>query len=215
MSTCHSVCWLQMLFLKSLFINIRRCFFITSIALARSSFRRNKIYLLNHFVNNVGSFIFGYIYVMIWKALSGDNPESYFMMTYVMINQAGLWITTFLPKGAYLPQKVVEGTIAYEFIRPYSILFESFFETLGHIFYNFIFKSIPLFFFGVLLLNTQLPNISNLIPYFISLFNGFLIAFFLNYFVCLWTIVFIDLSGAHNLYFFLINTFGGNFISLE
>jgi ABC-2 type transport system permease protein len=152
---------------------------------------------------------------MIWKALVGNNPENYFMITYVMVNQASLWVTMFLPRGTYIPQKVLDGTIVYEFIRPYSLLFDSFFETLGHIFYNFLFRSIPIYVFGILLLNTQLPSLSNLIPFLISVFLGFLIAFFLNYFIGLWSILFIDYSGVHNFYFFLMNTFGGNYISLE
>ncbi|MFA5523382.1 MAG: hypothetical protein WDA24_03405 [Tissierellales bacterium] len=35
-------------------------------------------------------------------------------VTYLMVNQAGLWLVMFLPYGCYIPQKVSDGSIAYE-----------------------------------------------------------------------------------------------------
>lgn len=183
--------------------------------IAKASFTRDKAYLANHMVNNVGSFIFGYIYVSIWRALLGNTPEANQLTTYVLVNQAGLWLMMFIPYGTYLPEKVRSGNIAFEFLKPYSLLYGSFFETLGHLIYNFFFRSIPLYILGILILGAQLPSMETLIPYTISVLFGSLIAFLLNYFIGLYSIKHLSFSGAQACYYFFSSIFGGHFIPAE
>lgn len=107
---------------------------------------------MNHIVNNIGSIVFGYINVRIWLAVLGDSNEGMEAVTYLMVNQAGLWLVMFIPYGCYIPKKVADGSIAYEMLRTYGLLYGSFFEIAGHSFYNFLFRSIPIFLFSVLLM---------------------------------------------------------------
>ncbi|AKI97359.1 hypothetical protein IX53_05475 [Kosmotoga pacifica] len=184
-------------------------------AIARNAFLRNRIYLLNHLISNAGSFVFGYIFVSIWRAILGDSPEASLMVTYVMVNQAGLWITMFLPYGAFLFQKVRDGTIAFELLRPYGIIYLSFYEVLGHVVYNFLFRYLPIFFLGFLLLGVKLPSPGQIAPYGISILMAFIISFFLNYFIGLWSLRFLSISGAQSLYYFLMNFLSGYMLPAE
>ena len=188
---------------------------ISGLALAKASFARDRAYLLNHFINNIGSIIFGYINVRIWLAVLGATPEGHSAVTYLMVNQAGLWLGMFIPRGCYIPNKVREGTIAFERLRPYGLLYGSFFEIAGHLFYNFLFRSIPIFLFSVLFMGVSLPASAQILPYFITLFNGMLIAFFLNYYVGLWSIRFISINGVQMLYYFATALFSGAFIHMQ
>lgn len=188
---------------------------ISGLALAKASFDRDRAYLLNHFINNIGSIIFGYINVRIWLAVLGATPEGHSAVTYLMVNQAGLWLVMFIPRGCYIPNKVREGTIAFERLRPYGLLYGSFFEIAGHLFYNFLFRSIPIFLFSVLFMGVSLPASAQILPYFITLFNGMLIAFFLNYYVGLWSIRFISINGVQMLYYFATALFSGAFIHMQ
>ncbi|WP_190615578.1 ABC transporter permease [Tepiditoga spiralis] len=181
------------------------------LSISKKVFLKDKTYLLNHIINNFGSFIFGYIYVSIWKSLTKSSE----MTTYVMVNQSALWLTMFLPYGCYIPQKMREGTIAFELLKPYGIMYGSFFEVFGHTIYNFLFRSIPIYTFSILLLHAELPSSNRIIPYFITLFNAFLVAFFLNYFIGLWSMKFISYTGAQGLYYFFMNIFGGYFLPAE
>ncbi len=190
-------------------------FILYGFSIARNAFNRNKIYLSNHILNTVGSFIFGYIYASIWRAVLKDSDESGKMVTYVMVNQAALWVSMFLPYGCFLPEKVRDGSIVFQILRPFNIMYYSFFETLGHVCYNFLYRSIPIYILSVLLLGTYLPEPSQILPYFISLSNAFLVAFFLNYFVGLWAVKFFDFSAAQGLYYFFMNILGGFFIPAE
>lgn len=183
--------------------------------LAKKSFGRDRVYLLNHIVNNIGSIIFGYINVRIWLAVLGNTKEGMEAVTYLMVNQAGLWLAMFLPYGCYIPQKVRDGSIAYEMLRPYGLLYGSFFEVLGHIAYNFLFRSIPILLFGVLVMGVSLPSIHQILPYLITLFNGILISFLINYFIGLWSIKFLSINGVQMLYYFSGTLFSGAFINLK
>lgn len=187
----------------------------TGLSISKNAFRRNKVYFSNHVINTIGSFVFGYIYASIWRALLKGTDEIDIMVTYVMVNQAALWVSMFLPYGCFLPEKVKDGTIAFQLLRPFNIMYYSFFETTGHIIYNFIYRSIPIYVLSLLLLNTQLPSASQIIPYFICLFNAYLIAFFLNYFIGLWSVKFYDFSAAQGLYYFTMNILGGFLIPAE
>jgi len=183
--------------------------------LAKKSFERDRVYLMNHIVNNIGSLVFGYINVRIWLAVLGNSKEGMEAVTYLMVNQAGLWLVMFLPYGCYLPQKVREGSIAYEMLRPYSLLYGSFFEIAGHIVYNFLFRSIPIFLFSVIAMGVSLPDIQQILPYFIALANGIIISFLINYFIGLWSIKFLSTNGVQMLYYFATTLFSGAFIQLK
>ncbi|WIV12783.1 ABC-2 family transporter protein [Proteiniborus sp. MB09-C3] len=183
--------------------------------LAKKSFERDRVYLLNHIVNNIGSIIFGYINVRIWLAVLGNTNEGMEAVTYLMVNQAGLWLVMFLPYGCYIPQKVRDGSIAFEMLRPYGLLYGSFFEVLGHIAYNFLFRTLPILLFGVLIMGVSLPSIYQILPYLSTLFNGILLSFLINYFVGLWSIKFLSINGVQMLYYFASTLFSGAFINLK
>ncbi|WP_170311623.1 ABC transporter permease [Vallitalea okinawensis] len=188
---------------------------LQGLALAKKSFERDQVYLLNHIVNNIGSLVFGYINVRIWLAVLGNTVEGMEAVTYLMVNQAGLWLVMFLPYGCYIPKKVHDGSIAYEMLRPYSLLYGSFFEVLGHIVYNFLFRSMPIFLFSVIAMGVALPNIHQILPYLITLTNGVIIAFLINYFIGLWSIKFLSINGVQMLYYFAGTLFSGAFIHLQ
>jgi len=181
----------------------------------RASFRRNRIYFLNQITSNIGSFIFGYVFVCVWRAVLTNSADQVILSTYTIINQSILWVTVFLPKGCYLPEKVRKGSLVFDLLRPHGILFESFFEVLGSIGYSIIFKTLPIFLMGVIIIGIKLPNIFSLLLFFLSIGNAILISFFLNYFIGLWSIKYIDFSGAQYLYYSLTQIFCGTFIPIE
>lgn len=188
---------------------------LRGLEISRKSFERNQVYLVNHIVNNIGSIVFGYINVRIWLAVLGSTKEGMEAVTYLMVNQAGLWLVMFLPYGCYIPKKVNDGSIAYEMLRPYGLLYGSFFEFSGHILYNFLFRSMPIFLFGVFFMSVSLPNIQQILPYLITLVNGIIISFLINYFIGLWSLKFISINGVQMLYYFAGSLFSGAFINLK
>lgn len=188
---------------------------LRGLELAKKSFERDRVYLLNHIVNNIGSLVFGYINVRIWLAVLGNSKEGMEAVTYLMVNQAGLWLVMFIPYGCYIPKKVYDGSIVYEMLRPYSLLYGSFFEFVGHILYNFLFRSIPIFIFSVLVMGVSLPDIHQILPYLITLINGIIISFLINYFIGLWSIKFLSINGVQMLYYFANSLFSGAFIHLK
>ncbi len=185
------------------------------IAIMKASFKRDRQYTLNHLINNVGSFFFGYIYAAIWMAASKSPAEADQMVEFVILNQASMWITLFLPYGCYLAMKVKEGTIRYEYLRPYGLLTGSFFEVAGHTLYNLFFRSIPLFLGGVLLFGVRIQRPDMLLPYLVAIFNAFLLSFLINYLMGLWCFKYIKMSGPQLFYYFCTSILGGYYIPFE
>lgn len=188
---------------------------ISGLSISCAAYKRNRIYVINHIIKALGGFFFGYIYAYLWKSLLKGSPEVNTMVSYVIVNQGLLWITMFLPTGAFLPTKVRDGTIAFYMLRPSGILYQSFFEVLGHAFYSFVFRSLPIFFLGILILGVQLPDIQTVIPFLISMANAFIISFFLTYFVGLWSMYFLDSAGGVSLHYLLTNLLGGSYLPAE
>jgi ABC-2 type transport system permease protein len=197
------------------FFRIQRGVSLKSLALSRITFLQNRIYWANHVVNSIGSFLFGYITSSIWKALLKDPTEASQMVTYVLVNQAILWVTTFLPKGAFIPSKIRSGNIVFDLIRPSGLLFLSFWQVAGAAFYNFLYRSVPIFLFSYLLIGLEFPALSCVFPFFVSVLLAFIIAFFINYGIGLWAMAFLDDTAGRNLYFFLTSFFSGYYLPAE
>lgn len=182
---------------------------------ARISFRQNRLYWANHLINSIGSLLFGYITSSIWKALLKDGPNASSMVTYVLVNQSILWVTMFLPKGAYLPEKIRSGDIVFDLVRPVSLIALSFGQVTGTAWYNFLYRSLPIFIGSYLLIGLELPTFACVLPFFISLFFAFIISFFINYGIGLWAIAFLDDTAGRNLYYFLTAFFSGYYLPAE
>lgn len=181
-----------------------------ALSLIKISYLRSRVYLAGHVINMFGSFIFGYIGVCVWRALLGDTPKADRMATYVIVSQSLLWVTMFLPKSAYLYQKVRDGTLAFMFVRPMGMFLQSFYEVSGSAVYNFIYRSIPIFLLGLLFLGTGIPAPGMLLPFFISIIPAYVISFCLNYFVGIWSVKFLNFTAAQNIYYFLANLLSGS-----
>jgi len=64
-------------------------------------------------------------------------------------------------------------------------------------------------------MGVSLPNLNQVFPYLITLSNGVIIAFFINYFIGLWSIKFLSINGVQSIYYFATAIFSGAFIQLK
>ncbi len=120
----------------------------TYYVLGRASFRKNLMYLWAHMANNVGSALFGFIYIALWHAASHGRAVGTFsphqLVNYIAVTQSVLWVTTFLPRDLGISTAVQTGQIAIDFSRPGRYLPRVVASALGDVAYNILFRSVPL-----------------------------------------------------------------------
>lgn len=116
--------------------------------LAQKAFRRNLEYRASHVITNVGSIIFGFIFIAIWQAATASGGTGEYSAThfaqYVGFNQAMLWITLFRQNGLGIPDAISTGAISIEMMRPIDFHTMSVTRELGNVWYSFWFRTLPL-----------------------------------------------------------------------
>lgn len=188
--------------------------------LFQKSFLRQLQYRMSHMLNNLGSLIFGFIYVAIWQGTLGSSGEvtgysSVDMARYITFTQAMLFITTFLVRGLSIQDGMRTGAVSLELMRPVSFMGLHGLQSLGFQVYNLLFRSLPIFlamswalegfYFPSL---THWPHVFTMIL--LAIWNGFL----LQYLVGLSSFWTTDNRWAFVLNLTLIMTFSGNFVPI-
>lgn len=186
-------------------------------------FQKNMQYRLNHFINNIASIFFAYVFLQIWTAIYRGQSEQVLegynflrMFSYVVLNQAILWISTFLPYGLEIPKKVRTGNIVMELMRPVNFYLMIFAQMSGNMIYNLVFRSFPIFIFFFLFQQIILPT--QLLTWLIftySLILAFIIGFNLNMLEGMSAFWFVEMRGLRYIYYTLTTLFSGYFIPLE
>lgn len=97
---------------------------------------------------NVGSVLFGFIYMALWHATAQGHRVGSFtphaLVAYIAVTPSVLWVTTFLPRDLGIAIAVRTGQIATDFGRPVGFLPRTVAVALGDVAYNAIFRSLPL-----------------------------------------------------------------------
>lgn len=116
--------------------------------LAGAAIRKNLAYAWAHMANNVGSALFGLIYMALWRAAAHGHAVGSFaakeLIFYVAVSQLVLWISTFLPRDLGVSTHIRTGQIALEFVRPIAYMPRMMASGAGEVVYNILFRCLPL-----------------------------------------------------------------------
>ncbi|MBP1992414.1 ABC transporter permease [Paenibacillus eucommiae] len=130
--------------------------------LVRKAYARNLQYRGAHMLHNVASALFGFIYVSIWTGLGADSSLGEYgvkgMVSYIAFNQASLWITLFITNGLGIEQSVRTGQISLDLMRPVHLFYQTMSREWGQIYYQFLYKFIPIYLLYFFLFSLQIPK---------------------------------------------------------
>ncbi|KRF39203.1 ABC transporter permease [Paenibacillus sp. Soil787] len=130
--------------------------------LARKAYARNLQYRGSHLLHNAVSAVFGFIYASIWTGLGSDSSLGEYgakgIVGYIAFNQAILWITQFTTNGLGLEQSVRTGQIAVDLMRPVHLFYQAMSREWGQVFYQFLYKFIPIYTLYYFIFSLQLPH---------------------------------------------------------
>lgn len=159
--------------------------FTPYLAFAKKSFLARSAYRFNHFMGILNTCLQIFIFWEIYSALyAGRNEVEGITLSMVATNfilSMGLK-AVFYVDDYFLPYKVMDGSIANEFLRPVSFRGRILFENMGNAAFNVIFHFTPALILSIVLIGIQPPKD-------IAMLLLFLVSAALGYGV-LWTISF-------------------------
>lgn len=166
------------------------------VAFAKKKFLSSMAYRFNHWMTIISSVFSVFIFFNLYRALYYGNTEfDGITLSMVATNLIISFIIgdAFAMDDYFLRDKINNGTIANEFLRPVNFKLRILAEDLGQTFFNLIFRSGPAFLITALWIGMEPPkSIAHLLLSIIALIFGF--------FVC-WSISFI----VQTLAFWIIN----------
>lgn len=182
------------------------------------SFRKSFAYRANSYLIMLGSIITLLIQVSLWSALlkngSVNGVNLYDMTSYIIINTIVLSLTK-TDIGNVLAEKVRDGSIAIDFIRPVKLKYFLFFDDMGQSLFRTIFSVLPVCLVSILFLKFQAPgSLLDLALFIFSLLNGIMIIYQIHYFFGLLAF-WLESTWYISWYLgALLTLFGGTFVPL-
>lgn len=187
--------------------------------LASKNFQRNLQYRAAHMINNAASALFGFVYIAIWRAVSPSGTGDYggaSLTHYIAFCQALLWISTFFPAGLSIGESVRTGAVAVELMRPISFQGYILAREAGGVFYNLLYRSVPLL--AVFAVTVGLHKPGAFSSYILTILAAFLASYVgltLNYLVGLASFWTTEVRWAHSLLYSLTFGLAGYLVPLD
>jgi ABC-2 type transport system permease protein len=194
---------------------------------AVKSYNRNRQYLMAHMAKNVGSVIFGFLYISLWLALFrepgaatsgiaelGYNPS--LMVRYLSLAQCVLWTTYFTPAGLEIGRLIRTGDISTVLSRPVDFFAYTLSQQAGNLACNCVNRSLPMLLMFTLTVGFPWPASAGAALAFVpAVLLGAYVTLCLVYLVGatgFWTR---DISWANRLYLGISYTFIGVVLPVE
>ncbi len=152
----------------------------------KRSFLQQYAYRINSFIQIASSMLKLFVQVSVWSALYHNTGEIngislQDMISFLIIN---LIITSIANTniGNQIGQRVSEGTIGIDFIRPVSFKFYLISEDMGAAFFKILFNVLPVCIFASLFWGVQFPaRLSHIILFAVSMILGIALMYQIDY----------------------------------
>jgi len=128
----------------------------------KNSFKQCLVYRANTIIRLFTSFVYLFVTVNIWQALYRnvdmvDGVSLSDMITYVLIVQILVCFRR-LQLSRYYGQRIINGNVSIDFIRPVSLKYSAFATVSGEVVFQIIFFSVPMLILGVILWGFIFPD---------------------------------------------------------
>ena len=184
------------------------------------SFQKALAYRLEYFVSLITSFLYIFIFTSVWANVSVESPH-----------QLGTWTGSTLISYAILttivkvcmsrndqmiPNKIRNGDIIFDFLKPYSYPLAYAFDSLGGSIFQAFAKAIPLLVISILIYGISLTEfIPNLIPFLGFYFLVYMLFLLVGYVLGSMAFFFTDVFGFYLLYYACTTLFSGAIIPVD
>jgi ABC-2 type transport system permease protein len=187
---------------------------------ASMAFQKAIAYRLEYFVGLLTSLMYIFIFTSVWATVSAESP-----------NELGVWtgsslvvyaiLTTIIKVCMYrndqmIPNKIRNGDIIYDLLKPYSYPIAYAFDSLGGSAFQAFAKAIPLILISTLIYEFNLfefsPNILIFLLYYIL---GYILYLLVGYVMTSMAFFFTDIFGFFLLYYACSTLFSGAILPID
>ncbi|HEU4962945.1 MAG TPA: ABC-2 family transporter protein [Bacilli bacterium] len=187
--------------------------------LIRKSYLSNLQYRAAHMINNLGSMLFGLMFIAIWQGTLGEGRQvvgfgGQEMGQYIAFTQSILFQTKFLQRGFGMDEGIRTGSISLQLMRPVSFFGYYLAFCAGSQAYNLFFRTVPLLLIFALFVGLPDFSWSMWLPLAGSVAMAFYLGFLMNYFVgvaAFWTK---DIRWSFIVFYTLNTTLSGFMVPL-
>ncbi len=189
------------------------------IAFFKQSFKEQFAYKMNSYILLFSTSIKLLILVSVWSVLlknnivvKGINLQN--MISYVIVATL-IESLTRSSMGSRMAEKVNDGSIAIDLIRPVNFKFYLFAEDLGDNCFRLLFSALPACILAAILFGFTLPDqAATLFLFLISLANGLILIYYINYVLGLLAFWFKDADYVNWFLGALFSLFAGGIVPL-
>lgn len=190
----------------------------TYIEFALKKFQNKMAYRLEFFMGIVNTVITIVVYLCIYKALYGDAQEvdgiTFSMVATHFVISLGL-SSAFEFNEMFLQDKVHDGSITNEFLKPVNFIFRLLAENVGEGLFKVVFNFIPAVFITLLYAKLCPPeSILNLIVMIISVVLGYLILWLIGFIVQTWSFWLFSVWGIMTIKNVIVKILSGTLLPL-
>lgn len=182
------------------------------------SIKNSVVYKLDTLISIFGSIITLYVQIYLWKALFNGNSIDVVslsdMITYQIVGVV-LGLIYMNTVALEVGNKVRDGSIAIELIRPYNFAISMFFKELGNTISGFVIKGLPVIIFAIVVFNFRLKtSLVDLLLLLIIFILNILIYWLMHYIIGLLHFIFINAVWFIRILGDTIRILGGGVIPL-
>lgn len=188
------------------------------IEFAKKKFQNNMVYKVDHIIGIIGTCLQFFIFWCIYRSLYGSANEingiTFSMVSTNFILSLGL-SNAFQINDLFVQQKIGDGSIVNEFLKPVSFKLRLIAENLGNILFRLTFNFLPAFIITIYFVRIEKPASGlALLLFTISAILGFFVLWQISFIVQMtsfWIINVWSISTIKNVF---INVFSGSMLPL-
>ncbi|WP_255882764.1 MULTISPECIES: ABC-2 family transporter protein [unclassified Ruminococcus] len=190
----------------------------TYIQFAAIKFRNNMAYRFEYLMGILNTVLNFIVYCCIYKALYGGANEvdgiTFSMVTTNFIISLGL-TNAFSKNEMFLQDKIKQGTIANELLKPVNFKFRMLFEDMGDGLFKVIFNFIPAVLIAMVFTQIQPPaGILNFTLCLVSAVLGYIVLWYISFIVQTWSFWLFSVWGIVTIKNVIINICSGALLPL-
>lgn len=185
------------------------------------TFQKQITYRFNYFMGIINGFLYVFIYTSLWRALyaqSETNIHGGFSLTAIITYAVMVMAVriSFSMDDFAIYEKVRDGSVAIDLIRPVSFFFINLAENIGYSLFNLMARTIPILLISTLIFDLYLPvEPVRFAAFFISAVCGYLILFMINFVIGLLAFWFVEIFPFMMFKFGLFTIFSGSLLPMD
>ena len=188
-------------------------------SLVRIGFVKLQIYRLSASIKILSSILLVVLQYYLWSAIYESNPDLEYtfnqMFLYLLLSQV---IFTIFPSGisSQIAQLVQNGDIIHKLLKPYGILKQFFFESIGSCIFSICYIGIPIVVVSLVFFDFQITELEyrRIIYFFEMLLFSYLFVFEFEAIIGLCSFYTLNAWGLQSFKYAIITLFSGRFLPL-